>query len=63
MFTTQMTHYGMVLVVSILTTIAVLMLDYHGSSESFLLLNMMTLKLEYVLMEFTTAMKLFLLTN
>ena len=63
MLTISVTHYGMVLVVSILTTVAVLMLDYHGLSESFLSLKMMTLKLEYVLMEFTTAMKLFLLTN
>ena len=57
-----MTHYGMVLAVSILTTIAVLTLDYHGSSESFLLLNMTILKLGSVLMKFI-AMKQFLLTN
>jgi len=46
-----MNHYGMVPAAFMLKTIAILTLDCHGSSGSFLLLNMTALKLRCVLMD------------
>ena len=58
-----MTHYGMVPAVFMAKTIAVITLVYQGLSENFVLLNTTTSKIGSVLMDITTMMKQFLLTN